>query len=390
MKLLVIITFLCTTFLCYGQTRYDISLVVDDIKRNTIIVVPDGAIPKGGYPVVFMFHGTGGDGEKFLNISQWKEKGQKEKFITVFPSSLEYCVIEDGKKENTTKWHIAELDTIACPNQTLADDVKFIRFLFDSLVHRLSIDRTRVYATGFSNGGAFVSKLSVEMSDVFAAVGPCGGALNKGDSAYSARKVPVWFVLGTQDNKWLNAFEKFGLKEFPFNDSTIYWLNGALGRYRGVLELENTYTKSEIQNTLTYTYNTSTDIKTEDKRELRFTLVNGMGHQYPNGENYPVAIADFYWDNFFKNYTMQIVSSVENEPDFSGGISIYPNPAHNAISIAEEGDWEFVLYSVLGEKIFTYSAYGNTSLDISSLPKGIYTSILIKNSQRQLNQLIIQ
>ena len=25
-------------------------------------------------PVAFMFHGTGGDGEKFYNISGWKEK----------------------------------------------------------------------------------------------------------------------------------------------------------------------------------------------------------------------------------------------------------------------------------------------------------------------------
>lgn len=388
MKLLAIITFLCAAFLCNGQTRYDVSLNVENIERNTIIVVPDGAIPKGGYPVVFMFHGTGGDGEKFFNVSQWKEKGQKEKFITVFPSSLEYCVVEDGKKENTTKWHIAELDSIACPNQTLADDVKFIRVLFDSLVQRLPIDKTKVYATGFSNGGAFVSKLAVEMSDVFAAVGACGGALNKGDSAFAARKVPVWFVLGTQDNKWLNAYEQFGLKEFPFNDSTIYWLNRALGRYRGVLELENVYTKTETQNTLTYTYNTSLATNVADVRELRFTLVNGMVHQYPNGENFPVILADYYWDNFFRNYTKEVVSSIENESDFSG-LSIYPNPAYNTISIEQEGSWEFILYSLQGSAILTYSEYGRTVLDISRLPRGIYTGMLKKNDEKKFYRLVV-
>ncbi|MFZ1255451.1 MAG: hypothetical protein WAR77_03820, partial [Saprospiraceae bacterium] len=73
-----------------SQQRYDIQFMLDGHVRECIIVKPSTAPPVGGYPVVFMLHGTSGDGEKFYNISGWKELGQAENFITVFPSSLSW------------------------------------------------------------------------------------------------------------------------------------------------------------------------------------------------------------------------------------------------------------------------------------------------------------
>lgn len=54
-------------------------------------------------PVVFMFHGTDQNGEQFYNISGWKEVGDAQNILTVFPSALSYCVKEDGITKSSTK-----------------------------------------------------------------------------------------------------------------------------------------------------------------------------------------------------------------------------------------------------------------------------------------------
>ncbi|MCE7933384.1 MAG: hypothetical protein DYG96_02200, partial [Chlorobi bacterium CHB2] len=153
-----------------SQTRYDINMMVDAVKREVIIAVPSGTPPAGGYPVVFMFHGTSGDGEKFFNISGWKEKGEAEKFISVFPSALKYCFTEDGEQKTTTRWNCGELVEDACPGQNLKNDVTFVRAIVDSLKSRFPVNPRKFYVSGFSNGACFAFKLAVEMSDVFAAI----------------------------------------------------------------------------------------------------------------------------------------------------------------------------------------------------------------------------
>lgn len=80
------------------QTRFDVTMTVESVERQFIVVRPSAPTPAGGYPVVFMFHGTSGDGERFYNISGWKEKGEREGFVTNFPSSWEHCFLNDRGK----------------------------------------------------------------------------------------------------------------------------------------------------------------------------------------------------------------------------------------------------------------------------------------------------
>ena len=145
----------------YAQIRHDITMNVEGVDREFIVARPSGAVPAAGYPVVFMFHGTSGDGERFYLHSGWKEKGEEEKFISVFPSSLEYCVIDSGRQKRTTKWNNGDLQTVACPGQEFKDDVLFVRRIIDTLRETFRIDTTRLYAAGFSNGALFSRKLAI-------------------------------------------------------------------------------------------------------------------------------------------------------------------------------------------------------------------------------------
>jgi polyhydroxybutyrate depolymerase len=378
-----IIALLVISNAAFAQMRYDVRITVDSVERYFIVSKPTGPTPTGGYPLVFMFHGTAQDGELFYNESQWKEKGETEKFISVFPTALRYCIIEDGIQKNITKWHNGEAEEMACPGQYLKDDTRFVRAMIDTIMDIVPIDRSRIYASGFSNGGSFTSKLAVEMSDVFAAVAVAGGALSDGDSALPKENIPVWWVLGTRDDKWLKRFEGIGLDEFPFNDSTLAYLANPLGRFVGTFGLSQDYAKDSIRNTITYRF--TTPAGSTPATEFRFTLIDNMFHVYPNGNNVQFVAANFFWD-FFSRFTQ--TSSVPDLPVEQAAISVYPNPAGKYLIVDGATDVTLTLRTLVGKPVFTSPATSGRRIALPELPAGTYIAE-ISSSNRRTTTLIV-
>jgi len=155
-------------------------------------VQPSGAVPSGGYPLVFMLHGSNQTAQEFYTDSHWKEKAEAEKFIIVFPQSLSYCMYVDGKIKQVEKWNNAELlEDSLCADVALKSDVAFMRRLISELPKMYSINLNRIYAAGFSSGGTMVSKFAMEMSDVFAAVAYSGAIPLPCASTKPLRKIPL-------------------------------------------------------------------------------------------------------------------------------------------------------------------------------------------------------
>ncbi|OWY22725.1 hypothetical protein C7N43_22635 [Sphingobacteriales bacterium UPWRP_1] len=73
-----------------GKNRFVTN--VDGFNREYYVHVPLSYTPNSAIPVVFMLHGTSGDGDKFYNTSWWKEVGEAENILTVFPSSWQHCI----------------------------------------------------------------------------------------------------------------------------------------------------------------------------------------------------------------------------------------------------------------------------------------------------------
>ena len=59
-------------------------------------------------PVVFMYHGSGGDGEQFLRISGWREQADATGLVAVFPTGVRYRDLDTGRL--ATKWNDGHLD----------------------------------------------------------------------------------------------------------------------------------------------------------------------------------------------------------------------------------------------------------------------------------------
>ena len=167
-------------------------LTVDGIVRTYIVYAPSGVASTQRLPVVFMLHGTSGDGLKFLQISEWREKCEAVKCIAVFPSSLEYCIIDEGVQKRTTKWHTSDLDRVACSGQTLADDVKFFRAMNTAVATIYSVEPKKIYVSGFSNGAGMASLLWAAASDLLAGVASSAG-FHSDSTIVSTSRVPLFF-----------------------------------------------------------------------------------------------------------------------------------------------------------------------------------------------------
>ena len=161
-----------------------VSLRYDGINRSYDIVVPDTR-PGVPVPLVLGYHGLGGSPQEAA-LAGVAERAPLDGFVAVLPQ---------GSTVDASTPAYFDLETVEEP--VLADDVGFTRAILDDVEADLCIDRTRVYATGMSNGGMFVSTLACALDDRIAAVAPVAGVHLLPDC--DGRPVPILVTHGTSD-----------------------------------------------------------------------------------------------------------------------------------------------------------------------------------------------
>lgn len=350
-----------------SQQTIRIEPEIDGIKRKCIVYVPSQYIAGTSVPLVFMFHGTGGNGEHTYESSGWKEKAEKEGFIAVFPTARTYCMIDEEEpsgKVNTTKWIIQTVREDACPDQVLIDDIPYIRQLVDSLKLRYTIDDKRIFVSGFSNGGAFASRLAVEMSDIFSASSVSAGDLSEIDPK-PIRKIPIYFILGNKDGKFLG---ESGYEGLPVDSSAlaIPKIQNKIRKYITPFGLENSPIITQYDNAVVFRYDKPV---TPDATEFTLGIVGDMTHQYPNGSNHELSASDLFWDFFMR--VSQPTSHVNlDEPEQS--MALYPNPAHDILMLSGvEQPQRVTIRTLTGQEKISLRPLNHT-LNISLLPSGVY------------------
>jgi polyhydroxybutyrate depolymerase len=105
-------------------------------------------------PMLFDFHGLGGNENQMQRLSGWAAVGDTEGFITVFPGG-----VDNG-------WNAG-----GCCKST-PTDLDFVKEAITYMDTNGCIDKKRVYASGCSNGGAMSYRLACEAADVIAAIAP--------------------------------------------------------------------------------------------------------------------------------------------------------------------------------------------------------------------------
>ncbi len=391
MKLTFTLTFIFLfAFLVSSQRRYDVKFKLDGFDRECIIVKPSTAPPAGGYPVVFMLHGTSGDGEKFYNISGWKELGEQENFITVFPSSLSWCFVEDGIEKNNTKWVCGDLLDKPCagPPQNYVDDIRFLKRIVAIINDTVPMNPSKIFACGFSNGCCMINKLAMDAGNLFAAVAGSSAALNELDSVIPpVKRIPIWIMVGTLDDRFLVP----PFTELPFGrDSILGYLKAIMLRTLACQGLSQNFTYSETTLSHTYTFNESENGGTSNAPFV-FTLNKDQTHEFPNGINYPVNAPKLFWDFFNQSTTV----AVQNERNTNDDVVLYPNPSRDLITIGFQKDkaiqpCRIRIVNSFGQIIKQFANVRTSELTIqkNGIGSGLFTLLLESGSQTVSKKII--
>ena len=273
------------------------TLIHEGIPREVLVYSP----PKvkaydGKVPVVFMFHGTGGDGMKFWKISQWKEKARKEGFIAVFPTALRTCYYShlNQRYQTKTKWNNGLIEL--CEGEVMSDDVALFRRMVDLVTSVYNGDPKRIYVSGFSNGGTFTSRLSLDAGDLIAAASGAG----HGQKLFytPVEKIPFYHILGANDPKALKDLAGELVVDSSIVRNSLY-MEGQVYPFLDVFELNiNKYLLKETTYGVKMLFNKSL---TGDSNYFISYLIDGLDHQYPNGNNHPVVAANILYKFFMRH-----------------------------------------------------------------------------------------
>ncbi len=157
-------------------------------------------------PLVLAFHPVGGDGENMEQITGFNQLADKEGFIAVYPDAV------------NRHWDARRADK---PDTT--NDIGFISALIDELSQRYTIDRNRIYATGFSNGATFSHRLGCELSDKISAIASVAAAMPAylASTCQPTKPISVLLMNGTKDEAFPYASAGKGMLSLP--DTIKFW-----------------------------------------------------------------------------------------------------------------------------------------------------------------------
>jgi polyhydroxybutyrate depolymerase len=198
-------------------------LVHGGISRHYRLNIPQGYDPSRPAPLVMMLHGHNQTATEFAgNLPGLANYANQLGAIVVFP---------DGTLDaQGTGWNVLD----PSPRNPV-DDVGFVLALIEELSGALNIDRKRVYAGGFSNGGQLVHHLGSSTTNVFAAFAAVGSAVageygNPGVLTYQPpplEPMPVLIVNATNDCKrpFWGGLNDEGSLQPPAFDAVAHWTN---------------------------------------------------------------------------------------------------------------------------------------------------------------------
>ena len=182
--------------------------------RNVIIQTPNNIEEERAYPIVFAFHGRGGNNVSWINkLNFFTITGE---FIGVYPQGF------------LESWNLG-----AEPSK--ADDIEFVNLIIDELQNYDNLDFERIYAIGTSNGAGMVNKLALETNH-FKAISPVVSQLIESlQFSETTQPTSVFQINGAADttvpiegglrmgHNFLDAYESASLwaSEFNCNDSPV-------------------------------------------------------------------------------------------------------------------------------------------------------------------------
>ncbi|HEX4783750.1 MAG TPA: PHB depolymerase family esterase [Candidatus Sulfotelmatobacter sp.] len=236
-----ILALLCAASALSAQETKE-KVTVDDVDRNFMVRLPKGYDPQQRYPVVMLLHGMNQDPEDIERLTRFNELADKDGIIAVYPSALHgrwnvgvhaeerrSMPMGPGRRRGGygggggypgggypgggggypgggggyPRGGGQQQPQSGQPSQqgrgTPADDVAFFNQMLDQLPMKFSVDTSRIYAAGLSEGGFMSLRLGCALGDRLAAVAAVGAAMPKTMICLPPRPVSMLLINGTSD-----------------------------------------------------------------------------------------------------------------------------------------------------------------------------------------------
>lgn len=162
------------------------TLMVSGQQREYLLHVPS-ASDSAPLPLVLALHGYTMSAGEHEQITGFSDLADREGFAVVYPEGI----------GDTPGWNAGSCCAYEQPPR---DDMAFMASLIERVGEQLCLDLTRVYSTGFSNGGMMTYRLACEMSKRIAAVASVSGSIVIPlESCRPSHPMPLMHTHGTDD-----------------------------------------------------------------------------------------------------------------------------------------------------------------------------------------------
>jgi poly(3-hydroxybutyrate) depolymerase len=257
------------------------TLVYQGVTRTWFQHIPlsyDGA---RRVPLVVALHGFDNSGDQYAADSEWMPKADAAGFIVVFPNG-------GNAVNNNFAWNSYVFAGEA------PDDAGFLLALIDEMKKDYPIDPSRVYMTGFSNGGGMASTFALLHASVLAGVAPVSGGWQEklalpGSTIKPDAPIPVWIWRGTAEEVGNGPAGQLALSEHE----TAFWAD-----FDGDKKAPQVYRQAPY----------TTSIYRGGKAEVRYTVIDGAAHGIlPD-------LPEKIWNGFFAIFSRQGTAIVYHRP----------------------------------------------------------------------------
>lgn len=265
------------------RTDADGSLQVGDRTRYYDLHVPSSYIKGQSLPLVLVFHGAGGDGRAMQQLTGFSQLAEQEKFLVVYPDAIDKHWDARRRVQPETK-----------------NDIGFISALIEQLEQDYTLDRNRIYVTGFSNGGMFAHRVACELSDKIAAGAVVAATMPENLSRISQPSQPVSMLLihGTDDPAV--PYGSGGKALLSVADTVKYWV------------AHNHCTVQQSQEVLSANSGVRLEAYKQSSNQTTVMLytIEGGSHAWPNSSSgsgtpsrpsHSIDASTIIWDFFSKH-----------------------------------------------------------------------------------------
>ncbi len=360
---IVPILFYLAPLLSYSQQTIFDAITHDGLQREYISYIPANYTGNMPVPLILNFHGFTLSATDQMNDCDFRPIADTAGFIVVHPQGTLYFGMSHW---NVGGWVVG----------STVDDLGFVESLIDSLSLDYNIDQSRIYSTGYSNGGFMSYLLACQLDNKFAAVASVAGSMSSQtyNSCNPQQPVPVLEIHGTAD---YTIPYNGSLWSEPIDTVINFWVGTNNCIPVPVITPIANIDTTDGSTVESFVYNSSTsNVNVEHMK-----VISG-GHTWPGSwGNMDIDASIEIW-NFFSKYDgNDIIIAVDESTKESNRLSpnIYPNPCSSSIYVDVDisEPEKYSITSSLGQTIESgWLTQKSNHLDISWLQPDIYIMII--------------